>query len=302
MRAGLGVAVKVSTEFGDQVGLEGDRAPSGVRLRCAGLQAAPVGLDCRFDDPDLAGVQVDAVTAQGGQLTPAQARKRGQENERPVPGGNGPCNGKDGGKRDDWTLWRFFFARIVDTAWIPPDHLVIGGSCENCVQQPVRFGHRDRAERPLGLQACGEAFLAPAADSSLRDVSDGQLTERWQQMITQQAPVQLLAASAMLAIALGVSGVQTPHWTAESVTALVILDVLGTGFAYVLNYQIITSEGATVASTVTYLLPVVAIVLGVLVLNETITAIVLVGIAFVLIGVALTRLKKPTSKDVSAAE
>ena len=58
----------------------------------------------------------------------------------------------------------------------------------------------------------------------------------------------------------------------------------------------------TVASTVTYLLPVVAIVLGVLVLNETITAIVLVGIAFVLIGVALTRLKKPTSKDVSVAE
>jgi drug/metabolite transporter (DMT)-like permease len=57
----------------------------------------------------------------------------------------------------------------------------------------------------------------------------------------------------------------------------------------VLNYQIIASDGATVASTVTYLLPVVAIVLGVLVLNETITAIVLAGIALVLAGVALTR-------------
>ena len=34
-------------------------------------------------------------------------------------------------------------------------------------------------------------------------------------------------------------------------------------FAYVLNYQIITGEGATVASTVTYLVPVVAIILGV---------------------------------------
>jgi drug/metabolite transporter (DMT)-like permease len=40
---------------------------------------------------------------------------------------------------------------------------------------------------------------------------------------------------------------------------------------------------------VTYLLPVVAIVLGVLVLNEKITAIVLAGIALVLAGVALTR-------------
>ena len=60
-------------------------------------------------------------------------------------------------------------------------------------------------------------------------------------------------------------------------------------FAYVLNYQIITSEGATVASTVTYLLPVVAIVLGVLVLGENITVTVLAGIAVVLAGVALTR-------------
>jgi drug/metabolite transporter (DMT)-like permease len=57
----------------------------------------------------------------------------------------------------------------------------------------------------------------------------------------------------------------------------------------VLNYQIITSEGATVAATVTYLLPVVAIVLGVLVLGETVTIPVLAGIALVLAGVALTR-------------
>jgi hypothetical protein len=37
-----------------------------------------------------------------------------------------------------------------------------------------------------------------------------------------------------------------------------ILGLLRTGAAYVLNYQIITSEGATIASTVTHLLPVVA--------------------------------------------
>jgi drug/metabolite transporter (DMT)-like permease len=40
---------------------------------------------------------------------------------------------------------------------------------------------------------------------------------------------------------------------------------------------------------VTYLLPVVAIVLGVLVLGENITMTVLAGIALVLAGVALTR-------------
>ena len=65
-----------------------------------------------------------------------------------------------------------------------------------------------------------------------------------------------------------------------------------------LNYQIITSEGATVASTVTYLLPVVAIVLGVLVLDESITVTTLAGIALVLAGVALTRRRvKPASDE-----
>jgi len=109
---------------------------------------------------------------------------------------------------------------------------------------------------------------------------------------------QLAAAAVMLAIALTVSGVQTPHVTAESVAAIAVLGIIGTGFAYVLNYQIITSEGATVASTVTYLLPVVAIVLGVVVLGESITAMMLAGIALVLIGVALTRRRaKPGSSE-----
>jgi drug/metabolite transporter (DMT)-like permease len=100
---------------------------------------------------------------------------------------------------------------------------------------------------------------------------------------------QLLAASVMLAIALAVSGAPAPHVTPESVAPIAVLGIVGTGFAYVLNYQIITSEGATVASTVTYLLPVVAIVLGVLVLGEVITVTVLAGIVLVLAGVALTR-------------
>jgi drug/metabolite transporter (DMT)-like permease len=109
---------------------------------------------------------------------------------------------------------------------------------------------------------------------------------------------QLAAASVMLAIALTVSGVQTPHVTAESLAAIAVLGIIGTGFAYVLNYQIITSEGATIASTVTYLLPVVAIVLGVVVLNESITATMLAGIALVLTGVALTRRRaKPASGE-----
>jgi drug/metabolite transporter (DMT)-like permease len=49
---------------------------------------------------------------------------------------------------------------------------------------------------------------------------------------------------------------------------------------------------------VTYLLPVVAIVLGVLILGESITVTTLAGIALVLAGVALTRRRmKPASDE-----
>jgi drug/metabolite transporter (DMT)-like permease len=103
------------------------------------------------------------------------------------------------------------------------------------------------------------------------------------------AACQLTAAAVILAVALGIAGVSTPHVTGQDVAAIAVLGIIGTGFAYVLNYQIITSDGATAASMVNYLLPVVAIIIGVLILNEEITATMVGGIALVLIGVALTR-------------
>jgi drug/metabolite transporter (DMT)-like permease len=54
------------------------------------------------------------------------------------------------------------------------------------------------------------------------------------------------------------------------VASILILGLIGTG-AHVLNYQIIASVGATVASTVTYRLPIVAIILGFPALGERIT-------------------------------
>lgn len=100
---------------------------------------------------------------------------------------------------------------------------------------------------------------------------------------------QLLAASVLLAVTLSVTGAPSPRLDVSVVASIAILGLIGTGIAYVLNYQIIASEGATVASTVTYLLPVVAIVLGVLVLSEHITFLIVAGIVLILAGVALTR-------------
>ena len=76
------------------------------------------------------------------------------------------------------------------------------------------------------------------------------------------AACQLLASALLLAAVLAVTGAPPVRPTGTAVAAAVILGVAGTGLAYVLAYSIITREGATAASTVTYLNPVVAVALG----------------------------------------
>jgi drug/metabolite transporter (DMT)-like permease len=115
------------------------------------------------------------------------------------------------------------------------------------------------------------------------------------------AACQLLAAAVVLAVIVAVTGAPAPRLNPTVTASIIILGLLGTGAAYVLNYQIITSEGATVASTVTYLLPVVSIVLGVAVLGEQVTLPVIAGIALVLAGVALTRTRRAGGRRGSGA-
>jgi len=103
---------------------------------------------------------------------------------------------------------------------------------------------------------------------------------------------QLTAATLWLSLTLPVDGLSAPTWQFDAVAALLVLAVIGTGLAYVLNYRIIADDGAVLASTVTYLLPVVAVVLGAMVLGEALTFRMAAGVAIVLSGVALTRLSQ----------
>jgi hypothetical protein len=84
-------------------------------------------------------------------------------------------------------------------------------------------------------------------------------------------------------------GLVAPHWRLDAIGSLLILGILRTGLAYVLNYRLIADEGPAVASTTTYLLPLVAVVLGALVVNETVTVAMIAGMIVVLGGVALVQ-------------
>ncbi len=65
------------------------------------------------------------------------------------------------------------------------------------------------------------------------------------------------------------------------------LGVFGSGFAYLVFFRLLRSWGSTRTSLVAYVLPVVGIVLGVVVLGETIDARILAGTALIVGGVAL---------------
>lgn len=75
----------------------------------------------------------------------------------------------------------------------------------------------------------------------------------------------------------------------SSVIALMLLGALGSGIAYVWNYTVIMQAGATVASTVTYWTPLVAVVAGIAFLQEQITWYEPVGAVVVLLGVAVSQ-------------
>ncbi|MFI5606728.1 DMT family transporter [Amycolatopsis sp. NPDC051903] len=79
---------------------------------------------------------------------------------------------------------------------------------------------------------------------------------------------QTASATVLLALLAPAIATQPVHLDATVVLSVLALGVLGTGLAYVWNTAVVASWGAAHASSVTYLTPVVGVVLGVLVLHE----------------------------------
>ena len=107
------------------------------------------------------------------------------------------------------------------------------------------------------------------------------------------AASQLTAATVLLAVTAPLTARQPVTLTAAVTVSVLALGLLGTGAAYVLNYRLIADEGPTAASTVTYLLPVVALALGILVLEEAVSWTLFAGTALVLLGIAVSEGRLP---------
>ena len=74
-----------------------------------------------------------------------------------------------------------------------------------------------------------------------------------------------------------------------SFVAIAALGILGTGIAYVLNFAVIAQAPPAIASSVTYIVPIFAVVVGAAFLQETVHWYEPLGAALILLGAAFTQ-------------
>jgi drug/metabolite transporter (DMT)-like permease len=86
------------------------------------------------------------------------------------------------------------------------------------------------------------------------------------------------------------------------VLAMLALGVFGSGFAYIWNFKIMAIAGSAIASSVTYLTPVVAVLVGVIFLKESLFWYEPVGALIVLFGAAIGQNRIKVSQIVRVKE
>lgn len=123
------------------------------------------------------------------------------------------------------------------------------------------------------------------------------------------SPLNIPAAALttyQLALSLIILSVVTPFQGMGNITSdlhaslglMIGLGLLGTGLAYLIYYYIIAKSGAVVASSVTYIPPVVALVIGAMV-GEVIGLYDVAATGLILAAIVLTSHKKVASKSAS---
>ena len=133
----------------------------------------------------------------------------------------------------------------------------------------------------LGCKAAALVSPAMAGSCSRHWSSDGEL-------------MTLLSSAAFAAPVAADLPRQIPP--ASSILALIALGLVNTGLAYWLFYALIDDAGAATASLITYVMPVVALALGVGLLAEPLTAAAVTGLVLIALGTWLAA-SRPAGRD-----
>ena len=100
------------------------------------------------------------------------------------------------------------------------------------------------------------------------------------------AATQLVAATITLLPLYLLDGIAEDNYEIGPVFAMLALGIFGSGFAYIWNFKIMSAAGSAIASSVTFVTPVVAVIVGIIFLGESITWNEPVGGLIVLFGAA----------------
>jgi len=131
------------------------------------------------------------------------------------------------------------------------------------------------------------AVIAALGGSFLYGIG-GNFTRRYASHVKPLAVAtgsQVGAALALMPVAF-VTWPETPISNTAWIAA-VLMGLFSTALAYILYFRLIANTGPTKAITVTYLIPLFAMLLGAVVIDEPVTSAMVVGCAVILLGTAL---------------
>ena len=117
-----------------------------------------------------------------------------------------------------------------------------------------------------------------------------------------EVSVGQLAVTTLLALPIAAPSLPSLHLALPSMAAVITLGVGGSGLAYLLYYYINNTLGPVRATGVTILVPMTAVLWGVVLLGETLSPPIVIGMVVILAGIVLTNVNRAASREpVSAA-
>jgi drug/metabolite transporter (DMT)-like permease len=117
-----------------------------------------------------------------------------------------------------------------------------------------------------------------------------------------EVSVGQLAVTTVLAIPIAAPSLPSVHLALPSMAAVIALGVGGSGLAYLLYYYINNTLGPVRATGVTILVPMTAVLWGVVLLGETLSLPIVIGMAVILAGIVLTNVNRPASREPVARD
>jgi drug/metabolite transporter (DMT)-like permease len=161
----------------------------------------------------------------------------------------------------------------------------------------------DLATKGIGGSALGA--LAVVLASLSYAVNALYLRRNMRGVSVYEAALGQLVATAVLTLPLAAPSLPSVHFALSSMAAVIALGVGGSAIGLLLYFYILKSLGPVQATGVTLLVPVTAVIWGVILLREVATFPTIIGMVVILTGIVLTNMrakpKQVTEKEPAAA-